>query len=663
MPLDPATNMTTGFCLVTYVTAEAAKRAVAGLDKAAFDPTHRISVMRLDEVQALRSGNGPRVTDRVEARAGEDDSYWLVDEQARDEFVLRFSNTEKDRADEKEKHETEVHWANMRGAPALDYGGERHKVSGKNWAETMIRWSPRGTYLTTMHAPGAKLWHGKGFRDGFRLLHENVHDILWSPDERYVCTWNGYPNNPNAKRAFVVWDARTGLECRQFKQAEQSDVTHKFSWSADGNYLARIVSEMAPNKTPVELIHVYEAPHFRLLEDRSIRAPGARDLQWCPRQNNILAWWSPERENLPTSISMLRIPSKDYVKPRLLCDVQDVRVVWHPAGLFCAVMAEKLTRGQVARKKKATGGKMLAEASAPSVGGPLKLASAGFSIEVMRFKSKDVPVDVIEVKERVLQFAWEPMNARFALLTGEGSRTAVQFFALGEKLGITETHRIENQSISALHWSPRGDILLMTGLGMSMGGLLNFYDAEARRSLAEVTHEAASAVAWDPSGRMVTSYKTRPLGGPMHARDAVSNGYILWSFQGQKIHSSDKPKLFQFAWRPRPEALLTEEETRDVTKNLKKFIQRYQDDDKARISRKDMLSRLRKRKALDEFRALKNERSIEREREKENRLIQREALNLGELEVGDGTQGREGDILLEETYEILLSEVVTSVAE
>jgi hypothetical protein len=38
----------------------------------------------------------------------------------------------------------------------------------------------------------------------------------------------------------------------------------------------------------------------------------------------------------------------------------------------------------------------LAEASAPSVGGPLKLASAGFSIEVMRFKSKDVPVDVID---------------------------------------------------------------------------------------------------------------------------------------------------------------------------------------------------------------------------------------------------------------------------
>ena len=124
---------------------------------------------------------------------------------------------------------------------------------------------------------------------------------------------------------------------------------------------------------------------------------------------------------------------------------------------------------------------------------------------------------------------------------------------------------------------------------------------------------------------------------------------------------ADKPKLFQFAWRPRPEALLTDEETRGVAKSLKSFIQRYQDDDKARIARKDLLARLRKRKALDEFRALKEERAREREREKENRLIQREALNLGEPAGGDGTEGRAGDVFYEEVHEILLSETTSAV--
>jgi len=234
----------------------------------------------------------------------------------------------------------------------------------------------------------------------------------------------------------------------------------------------------------------------------------------------------------------------------------------------------------------------------------------------------------------------------------------VQFFAIGDKQGVTETHRVENTAVSALHWSPVGGVLLMTGLGPSLGGLLSFYDAEARRSLAEVTHESASAVAWDPSGRILASYKTRPLSSHgMHAREAVGNGFVLWTFQGAKIAGSDKPKLFQFAWRPRPEGLLADDEARAVAKSLKSFIQRYQDDDKARIARKDLLTRLRKRKALDEFRALKEERAKERETEKENRLIQREALNLD----AEAVAGGEGDLVTEEVFEVLLSETVSAV--
>ena len=658
MPVDPVSKETLGYCFVSYATPEAATRAVAGLDKIEFDKTHRLAVTRFDEVQALRRGDAPRRAERVEPGAAEDDAYWLLDDQCRDEFVLRYSNTEKDRAEEAEKHETEVCWANTRGAPALDYGGERHKASGRYWADRHVAWSPRGTFLTTMHKPGAKLWHGKGFRDGFRLLHDDVHDVLWSPDERYVCTWNGYPNNARPERAFVVWDARTGLEVRKFKQAEQADAAHKFAWSADGRFLARIVTEVSPTGGAVELIHIHEAPTFRLLEDRSVKAPGARELAWCPRKHNILSWWSPERENLPTAISMLRVPSKEFIKPRLLSNVQDVRIVWAPGGDYCAIFAEKLTRGQMAKKKKAGGGKVVEPTGGGGVaiGGPSKLASAGYTVEILRFRSKDVPVDVIEIKERVLQFAWEPAAARFALLTGEGSKCAVQFYALGEKQGITETHRLDNQAVSALHWSPRGEHLLMTGLGMSLGGALFFYDAGARRIVAEAAHEPANGVLWDPSGRLVASVKTRALGGNLHPREAVGNGFILWTFQGARVAAADKPKLFQFAWRPRPDALLSDDEAREVARNLKKFVQRYQDEDKARLTRKALLARLRKRKALDEHRAFVAERSIEWG---ENRPM-REALGLVPA-AGEGSEGRDSDLVTEERFEILLSETVTVV--
>jgi len=131
---------------------------------------------------------------------------------------------------------------------------------------------------------------------------------------------------------------------------------------------------------------------------------------------------------------------------------------------------------------------------------------------------------------------------------------------------------------------------------------------------------------------------------------------VLWTFQGAKVHTADKPKLWQFMWRPRPDALLSDEELRDVRANLRKFVERYQGEDKARIARKALLARLRKRKALDEHRAFVAERSIEWG---ENRPM-REALGLVPA-AGEGTEGRDSDLVTEERFEILLSETVSLV--
>ena len=207
-------GMSQGFAFVTFTTPAVAKRAVAALEKVVlhknFPP---LTAVTLDELRTLVDARAPAPAPLIAVEDAADASYWLVDDQCRDEFVLRYSNTEKDRAGEDEKHETEVVWANTRGAPALDYAGERFKAMGRNWTESFTRWSPRGTYLATVHEgivdrgrtvrAGVKLWYGKGFREGRRLEHgahihvpagergkdgkewepTPVNDILWSPDE------------------------------------------------------------------------------------------------------------------------------------------------------------------------------------------------------------------------------------------------------------------------------------------------------------------------------------------------------------------------------------------------------------------------------------------------------------------------------------------------
>ena len=65
-------------------------------------------------------------------------------------------------------------------------------------------------------------------------------------------------------------------------------------------------------------------------------------------------------------------------------------------------------------------------------------------------------------------------------------------------------------------------------------------------------------------GRLLATFKTRAIEGLHHVRESVTNGYKLWTFQGGRVHEADKPKLFQFLWRPRPAELLTDEEAEGV---------------------------------------------------------------------------------------------------
>jgi translation initiation factor 3 subunit B len=276
-------------------------------------------------------------------------------------------------------------------------------------------------------------------------------------------------------------------------------------------------------------------------------------------------------------------------------------------------------------------------------GGGGKPLCAGFSVEVVRVLTKggkmDVAVDILELKDRVLEMAWEPHAARFAALTVSETvvkeefpsdlpgglqrmKTSVKtayhlaFFTVADKPGggitIAHAHTVDRPPsspvASALLWSPRGEVVVLSNFATSSSGWLQFFDADRKRVLAEVAHDGASGMAWDPSGRLLATFKTRAIEGLHHVRESVTNGYKLWTFQGGRVHEADKPKLFQFLWRPRPAELLTDEEARGVAKNLRAYIQKHADEDKAKLQRRALLERLRKRRARDEFREFVRER-------------------------------------------------------
>ena len=52
------------------------------------------------------------------------------------------------------------------------------------------------------------------------------------------------------------------------------------------------------------------------------------------------------------------------------------------------------------------------------------------NFEIFKMREKDIPVDTLEMGDRIVAFAWEPKGKRMCIIHGEGSRPDVSFYTV-----------------------------------------------------------------------------------------------------------------------------------------------------------------------------------------------------------------------------------------
>ena len=136
-------------------------------------------------------------------------------------------------------------------------------VDIQRWTETLVRWSPLGTYLATFHAKGIALWGGEKFQQIVRFSHPGVQFIDFSPCEKYLVTFSPLADSraTDEPQAIIIWDVLSGAKKRAFN-ADKSQALPIFKWSHDDKYFARM---------GVDVLSVYETPSFGLLDKKSIK--------------------------------------------------------------------------------------------------------------------------------------------------------------------------------------------------------------------------------------------------------------------------------------------------------------------------------------------------------------------------------------------------------
>jgi len=541
MEINAETGLTDGFLIVTFEAAEASNSAVQTLDGMILDKNHTFKVVKLDtfdEITNRPEHFEPKRSLNYFQRG--DFRQWLADKKCREQILLRY------------QQETEIYWHDtMAGYPVLCYGGEREKQSKKIWCDWRVQWSPQGTYLATFHQPGIALWAGPEFTKKVRFAHDSVKHIEFSPNEEFILTWNGAhcrDEDHNAVRIFRVLTGECIRKCRTPAVAPMGGDFPHFLWSHDGQFIAECT------ETSI-MVRDTSTPNFDLIKDeegkkKKLQFENLATFQWSPK-DNILAVWTLEKDNNPARLVIVEIPSRKELASRSRTQVE-AEMHWQSEGDFLCLRVTKLGK---TKKKGAT------------------------NLEIFRLREKNVPVEVVEIKDTVKGFFWETKRNRFAVLTTDevGHHPKLLIYLLdAAKYHTLAAFDLPSNSFNNLVWAPEGQYFVCAAMGhgdLIFGGMTADSKLEI---LHKDEHFMITDVQWDPSSRYVITAVSQPMqnesGGFRYSMEA---GYAIWTFQGRCLFKQSKEKLWQISWRPHPPSLLSASRQADIRKNMKQFSKKY----------------------------------------------------------------------------------------
>ncbi|KAL6939986.1 hypothetical protein ACO0QE_003864 [Hanseniaspora vineae] len=649
LPVDEEKKTTKGYLFVEYKDSLSSKKAIKLLDGKKLDAKHKLLVNSFRDMDTIASDDYN--VEYQEPVLEKPVSYselqnWVLD--GKDQFVMS-----KDQM-------SLLAW----------YKGAQKPMPvvepRVNWSDAgNLKFSPKGTFLISMHEQGVKTWGGDELVELNKFAHYDVKAVQVSKTEKYLVTFSPTPINDDVffpkesqNHNIAIWDIQTGVLLKTFPLPPQDLVPFHWpmiKWSFDDKYCGRL----GPNA-----IAVYEVENnFKLLDDKIMKIENVRDFQFAPAGialgrnpqdlSSVLCYWTPEMQNQSCKATIMEIPRKRVLRTINLVQVTDVQFHWQAQAEYLCVQVDRHTKS---KKSNFT------------------------NLEIVSFTGRDYPVEKIELKERVLKFKWEPKSNRFVTISIDEAnldpnvavpQNIVQFFATtvgsDEKApSWTVVYEITGKHSNTISWSPIGRVVVIGTLvsrfvknseflffDMDYAGEHPLNSAQWTADYNKRKQAAADAAALaaqislginpnqnnrnrnQPATNFNKKKATIGSTGPIKVNAAIKeigiskfssvtnvqwdscgrffaiwssadkhkteNGYKIYTYGGQ-LHREEATVGFRhFTWRPRPNHVLTNAEIKKIRKNLKEYAAKYEEQDLMESNEELRLAILDRKKKLKEW--------------------------------------------------------------
>uniref|UniRef100_A0A914VWK6 Eukaryotic translation initiation factor 3 subunit B n=1 Tax=Plectus sambesii TaxID=2011161 RepID=A0A914VWK6_9BILA len=617
-PLDEA-GKTKGYCFVEFPNRSSAADSAQVLNGYQLDKNHKFSANLFSDLNKFKKPDDNwRPPETKPFKDVGDPYWWLQNPKCMDQFVLHY-----DRGTAKESYPVVGIYWNVPGAEPMLCGDEAEKQS---WTETIVEWSPKGTYLTTFHEKGIALWCGPKFEQFQRFLHEKVTLIDYSPNETYIVTYSQPESRWSDAETVRVWHVPTGVLRRSFSPGivQQTGRSHlsawpHFQWSQDEKYFACL-------KTGGGGVSIYESETFELVGNKHVIIENLKDFKFSPVGHNIAYFVEEEGESKPAVVAVLRYPwGAGNERAVRVFKMAEATLYWQKSGDRLAVRNDRYSKKKIEEN------------------GEIKYTGMTYHFEIFNLRAKDTPVESLQLSETFVSFGWEPFGDKFCVLTGSNLKGTPNIYRAGDK-GIQLLAKIDPQQSTGLNtvlWAPAGGWLVLFGAKTASGSVF-FIDTNPAEPIKMNSgeHPGANEASWDLTGRYFATCST------MFGSKSSDLGYQIFNFQGREVVRKSVDRLAQFIWRPRPPVKLPEEKTREIRRNMKAQSQKFEEEDKREKGRASKEVIDKRRRLMAEFNNWRSKARARYDSQKQLRISLRGGVYTDEVDVRE---------LEEETIEVPLS--------